>query len=580
MQEYVEYVQKGFRILHPLLAGFVGAEMCSAYKAEWWGEVLYILSDHQDELPSSGEYAKLVDSLDIANCLRVIQREWKDVFQYSFEKEKNVLTWAKELMGIRNTIAHIGQHDLPQLDVERYLDTMARFCEKIDEECAQQLRELYNEVRNSEGETASLSGPMPIEETLVGDIDMREGAVEDLISLIRTNKIYKTKLTKKVTFAGKTELYPVYRVRLDALYYNDQNDRIATWISRYRAEHGAGALGSLKSQEYNDTIENFIYESNPESIKKTQKNIALVGQQQPGVILADGRIVDGNRRFTCLRRIQRDTGEKQFFETVIMNVDMNKDRKQIKLLELAIQHGEEKKVDYDMIDYAIGTYRDVVDTKLLTVEEYAAGTNETVSDVKKRIEIATLISEFLEYVKLPEQYHVARDYQVYSLFYEMLPLLPKDAALREKNLLKHIAFNNVLVKAVADQRMFIRDIKKLAKNGLSDEFFAEQERINEQLAERFSDVTPKGKADLDAFAEHCDDLADEIRCSMERALIRCRTQTLINRPAENVGKCRNLLSDIDPRLFGKLDEYEKQSLAAELEELARMIEAFRRKLLE
>lgn len=580
MQEYVEYVQKGFRILHPLLAGFVGAEMCSAYKAEWWDEVLYILSNHQDELPSDGDYGELVDSLDIANCIRVIQREWKDVFQYSFEKEKNVQTWANELMGVRNTIAHIGQQDLPQLDAERYLDTMARFCEKIDEEGAQQLRELYNEIRNSKSETASLSGPMPIEETLVDDTDMREGAVEDLISLIRTNKIYKTKLTKKVTFAGKTELYPVYRVRLDALYYNDQNDRIATWITRYRAEHGAGALGSLKSQEYNDIIENFIYESNPESIKKTQKNIALVGQQQPGVILADGRIVDGNRRFTCLRRIQRDTGEKQFFETVIMNVDMNKDRKQIKLLELAIQHGEEKKVDYDMIDYAIGTYRDVVVTKLLTVEEYAAGTNETVSNVKKRIETAALISEFLEYVKLPGQYHVARDYQVYSFFYEMLSLFSKEVMFREKELLKHIAFNNVLVKAVADQRIFIRDIKKLAKDGLSDEFFAEQERISAQIAERFSNVTPNGKADLDAFAESCEDLADDIRCSMERALIRSRTQTLINRPAENVGKCRNLLADIDPRLFGKLDEYEKQSLAAELEELSRMIDAFRNKLLE
>lgn len=578
MQEYYEYVQKGFRILHPLLADFIGAEMSNAYKSKWWDEVLYTLSDHRDELPSYGDYAELVDSLDIANCIRVIQREWKDVFRYSLDRDAQ--TWSNELMGIRNTMAHIGQQDLPQLDAERYLDTMARLCEKIDNEGAQQLRELYNEVRNStkENEDASLSGPMPIEETLVDDTDMREGAVEDLMTLIRTNKIYKTKLTKKVTFAGKTELYPVYRVRLDALYYNDQNDRIATWITRYRAEHGAGALSSLKSKEYNDVIENFIYESNPESIKKTQKNIALVGQQQPGVILADGRIVDGNRRFTCLRRIQRETGEKQFFETVIMNADMNKDRKQIKLLELAIQHGEEKKVDYDTIDYAIGTYRDVVVTKLLTVEEYAAGTNESVSDVRKRIETAALISEFLEYIKLPGQYHVARDYQVYSLFYEMLPLLSKGTS-EEKTRLKHIVFNNVLVKAVADQRIFIRDIKKLAKDGLSDEFFAEQEKIDEQIAVKFGSVTPAGKADLDAFAESCADLADDIRCSMERALIRSRTQTLINRPTENVAKCKNLLTDIDPRLFGKLEEDEKQSLISELEELSRIADAFRKMLL-
>lgn len=578
MQENYEYAQKGLRILHPLLAGFVGMEMNNAYKAKWWDEVLYILNDHAEELPSYGDYAELVDSLDIANCIRVILREWKDIFKYELDKDAQTLL--NELMGIRNTIAHIGQQDLSQLDTERYLDTMARLCEKIDREGAQQIRELYNEIRHAENSEAdsSLSGPIPIEETLVDDTDLREGAVEDLMTLIRTNKIYKTKQTRKVTFAGKTELYPVYRVRLDAMYYNDQNDRIATWISRYRAENGAGALSSLKSQEYNDVIENFIYESNPDSIKKTQKNIALVGQQQPGVILADGRIVDGNRRYTCLRRIQRESGEKQFFETVIMNADMNRDRKQIKLLELSIQHGEEKKVDYDMIDYAIGTYRDVVVTKLLTAEEYAASTNESVADVRKRIETAGLISEFLEYVKLPGQYHVARDYQVYSLFFEMLPLLSKMSG-TEKELLKKIAFNNVLLKAVPDQRIFIRDIKKLAKNDLSDEFFSEQDDINKQVTEKFSGVIPSGKADLDKFAEDCSELADDIRCNMERALIRTRTQQLVNRPSENVLKCRTLLTDIDPRLFNKLDEEEKQSLIAELEELSRIADSFRKMLL-
>ena len=261
-----------------------------------------------------------------------------------------------------------------------------------------------------------------------------------------------------------------------------------------------------------------------------------------------------------------------------MNVDMNKDRKLIKLLELAIQHGEEKKVDYDMIDYAIGTYRDVVVTKLLTVEEYASGTNESVSDVKKRIETAALITEFLEYVKLSGQYHVARDYQVYSLFFEMLPLLSKGSS-EEKTRLKQIVFNNVLLKAVPDQRIVIRDIKKLAKDGLSGDFFAEQDKINARIAEKFGSVEPSGKADLDSFADANKDLADDFRCSMERALIRSRTQQLINRPSENVAKCKNLLTDIDPRLFSKLEEEEKQTLIAELEDLSRISDAFKKMLL-
>ena len=180
--------------------------------------------------------------------------------------------------------------------------------------------------------------------------------------------------------------------------------------------------------------------------------------------LADGRIVDGNRRFTCLRRIQRLQEEPVYFETVIMDMDIREDKKQIKLLELAIQHGEEKKVDYDMIDFAIGTYRDVVQTKLLTVNEYASSTNEPLADVKKRIAIAEVICEFLDYIGLPEQYHVAREYQVYSLFQEMMtPLRKLDDD--EKEDLKKIAFNNVLMKAIPDQRKFIRDINCLVQIG-------------------------------------------------------------------------------------------------------------------
>ena len=75
MQEYYELVQKGFRTLHPLMAGYIGMEMHRAYHNGWWNEVLSTLSDQRD-LPEWGDYSELIDSLDIANCLRLIERKW------------------------------------------------------------------------------------------------------------------------------------------------------------------------------------------------------------------------------------------------------------------------------------------------------------------------------------------------------------------------------------------------------------------------------------------------------------------------------------------------------------------------
>ena len=122
--ENVEYVQKGFRVLQPLLSGYIAQEMSRVYRGngKWWEEVLSLLSDQYD-LPLYGDFGYLVDSLDIANCLRVIDRAWREVF--GDRLPISCRSWAKELMGVRNTVAHIGGKDLPQLDAERALDTMA-----------------------------------------------------------------------------------------------------------------------------------------------------------------------------------------------------------------------------------------------------------------------------------------------------------------------------------------------------------------------------------------------------------------------------------------------------------------------
>ena len=567
MQENYELVQKGFRILVSSMSGYIGQELSHAYKTKWWNEVLNSLQDQQD-LPCSGTYGELVDSLDIANCIRLIDRKWNDVFRNLLPQ--NCRTWAKELMGVRNIVSHIVEQPM----AERALDTMALLCKEIDPDGTEEIRDIYKEVRarardGSASETPQVGLAQPASDSVRGELV--EGS---LLKLVGTEMVQKTTLTRKVTYGGKTVVYPVYRVRLDALYYNEQNDRIATWITRYESENGADALSGLNRDIYNRIIENFIVESNPEAINKTQKNIALVGQREPGVTLADGRIVDGNRRYTCLRRIQREEPAPVYFETVIMDMDIREDRKQIKLLELAIQHGEEKKVDYDLIDYAIGTYRDIVQTGLLTMDEYAASTNESVSEVKKRIEVAGVVNEFLNYIKLPEQYHVAREFQIYSLFQEMMAPL-RQLADNEKQQLKVIAFNNAMMHAMPDQRKFIRDIKGLIKNGTYTSYFEEQQKWNKAIQDEYAAIEVHSKADVDKFAEEHANITEELQLSMERALLRSRSQQLKAKPAENVSKSIALMMEVDPRQFGRMNGEEKETLRGELEELAKIVEGFK-----
>ena len=577
MENY-DLVQKGFRVLHPVMAAYVVREIIRLNRQGWREEVENVLYDQ--ELPYFRTYEELVDSLDLANCFRLIDRKWNDTFYEALGRNLNCRTWAKELMGVRNTVAHHGASYMDQMDAERALDTMCRLCEAFDTESAKEIREIYNTLRYGEKNGANnqtdltITGPVDVEVPYEKRVSNHSDNV-NLMDLIGTDVVQKTNLTRKVTFAGKTLAYPVYRVRLDYLYYNDQNDRITTWLAKYRAESGMVSLDQLSQDDYNNIIESFIFDSNPESIVRTQKNIAMIGQREPGVTLSDGRIVDGNRRFTCLRRIQRESKDPVYFETVILDLDIQKDKKQIKILELTIQHGEEKRVDYDLIDYTIGTYLDIVKEKNLTIEEYARSTNETPAEVRKRLDIAEIICEFLEYIKLPEHYHVAREMQVYSLFLEMLAPMRALPTEEEKNQLKTFVFNNAVMKAFADQRRFIREIKNLIKNKTYANYFEDQSETNQKFHELFDNFPIRSKKDIDTFVQNNKDLAVQMERSMERAMLRTRNKQTMQKPGENIQRSIELIGEIDTRLIDRMNTTEKKNLEKGFDDLSELIGNFK-----
>lgn len=181
MQENYELVQRGFRILLGSLSGFIGQEMRRVHRNRWWNVVLVTLSEQRD-LPLNGEYGYLVDSLDIANCIRLLDRQWNEVFKERLPQ--NCRNWAKELMGVRNIVSHIGQQDLSKPEAERALDTMALLCMEIDPDSAEEIRVIYQEVR-SRAEESYRPEPIRFEERAgaCGKVP-REGSRTETFNLI------------------------------------------------------------------------------------------------------------------------------------------------------------------------------------------------------------------------------------------------------------------------------------------------------------------------------------------------------------------------------------------------------------
>lgn len=149
-------ITKGFRSLLIGFAPYVARELHIEFGKNWWKEAVIdiLYEDQQRGLPLSGTWSEVVDSLDIARCLLLFDIHWNQVFKKKLSIDHR--TWAKELIGVRNRLAHIGSEDFSDDDTWRALDTMARLCEQIDAEGAEEIRALLREHRygSEDGSTA------------------------------------------------------------------------------------------------------------------------------------------------------------------------------------------------------------------------------------------------------------------------------------------------------------------------------------------------------------------------------------------------------------------------------------------
>lgn len=370
---------------------------------------------------------------------------------------------------------------------------------------------------------------------------------------IRNGSVIATDISRKLTISGITRIYPVYKIRLDFLYYNDQNDRIATWISQYRAEHDGNVPSVQQIEEYNQIIEQFIIASNPKAIAQTTDNIRKVDQREPAVVTFDGRIIDGNRRFTCLRILANENDRFNYLEAIVLDKAIASNGKQIKMLELAIQHGEESKVDYNPVDILVGLYHDVIETKLLTVAEYARSTNDKPGKVRKKIELAELMVEYLEFINAPKQFHIIRELQLLFPIEELARMLKKCQSNEAAEDLKVCVFTNILMRTSNDLGRFVRKIKDVMSTSYYDEYIQEQKEIAEEVLEN---IPPVGAVNANILRDTVKSnvlLVQKLERSINKALAKAQRSESQNRPVLILENVNTLLGTITVEMFDDFD---------------------------
>lgn len=311
-----------------------------------------------------------------------------------------------------------------------------------------------------------------------------------LINLIENEELIKTGAKPKLPIQIPNVvdgMLDVYRIPLEYLYYNDENGRIASAISRQ--EIRVTPALDKENSEYNLLIEQMIVEDNPSKLNQTKKSIKESGQKVFGYVLADGRVIDGNRRFTALRQLAKETGNTYYFEAVVLpfTYASKTERVEIKRLELAIQMGTEERQAYDPVDLSVDIYQTVVIDQLMTDKDYAKEANLTSAEVKNRIEVVVIMREYLQFINADQHaYHIIKDIKLYTPLYELAKKLNKQFPRKGPNYeqSKITAFA-LLTKMFATAADTGREIREYFTNVLSSSY---NEEFNESIEEAVDDL--------------------------------------------------------------------------------------------
>ncbi len=408
-------------------------------------------------------------------------------------------------------------------------------------------------------------------------LDMRKGPENINLRKRIGEDISLTEQKRKLTLKGETRVFDVYRIPLEHLVYNRRNGRIISWMNRVESE--GEDVSTLDKNEYNDKVEEMIIESNKGALEKTKANIKNFGQRVPGVVLNDGTIVDGNRRFTCLRHLRRDHGMDVLFEAIILDPKEGLSDIDIKRLELNLQHGEERPVDYNPIDNLVDVYNDIVVNEYFTEQEYALNTNKKPSEVKKMVEKAKLMVEYLEFINADGKFYLARELELDGPLQEMVGILKNEKDEEERIRVTDTLFTALTISKNKDLTRYIRRIgNDILKASNREAFLEEFDEIVYDVADAFQG---KEKVDLETMRQlnsEMKDLRDEAASLIDRRADETAISRAKMRPIDAFNTSLKTLDTIDMDHIGRLDQKNREEFIRLIGRMRGVLDSFEERL--
>lgn len=140
-------VQEAMNIITPILKGFIKKVLTDKYGDVWLAkissEVRFTTRDIDDYDPQDGPEL-LYKKLDLSNVINIPMAMRSDFRSVGFNKK--YIDYLSEIKNWRNETAHPNGVDIPDEDLSRALDTIARVCDQISPQDSERIRKLMRDI--------------------------------------------------------------------------------------------------------------------------------------------------------------------------------------------------------------------------------------------------------------------------------------------------------------------------------------------------------------------------------------------------------------------------------------------------
>lgn len=361
--------------------------------------------------------------------------------------------------------------------------------------------------------------------------------------------VRKTGNSERKFINGQNQDCPIYEVRVDKLHFNVQNGRIATFISRYQAEHPEGLPQDQK--ELDDLIATMVEADNPKHLKTTMLDIKNKGQQQSAIILSNGVVIDGNRRFTCLRKLSDAENTLLMLRCCVFSDTY--DENAIKGLELEIQLGEDTKQEYDAISRLVDIDKWVNEGRM-TAEEYAKHANMKTSEMKNSLAQIDMLKDFLEFCEAPGAFHIAQDLKLQGPIESLTTRLGKVKNKDDREEIKNAVFANLVCQTLGDRT---REVREFIDNLIDDDKLREEQldftvEILERLEDKPGDAVVTTEYLRDTFGSDTR-LKERMKTSRTIARTKAGNRNIKNGQVRAVRDALSNVGEVDVEILRKLE---------------------------